>query len=229
MINHILTKEELKRPENIQIEGLSFHMEEGHKISNGNKAVDYLVTSLPISDPDDYIARRHSLVIAASGDRIIVKIPMHRQSQYNTFGLYGDEGKLPTADKHKEMATRMKTLIKSGQENKLVNMFSIKLPWKVTNKYTVNSTGKMMYEEGEPCVSWAGEETLTVQENLKTQCKFMAQTKLMMPILSLEFRVAIPETITFLEVCVESATDNLAQLTMAANTMNVRVDPSLGA
>ena len=229
---HTLTKEDLERPENIGIMGLSFHMEEGHTISNGNKAIDYLVTSLPISDPDDYVARRHSVVIAASGDRIIVKIPMHRQSQYNTVGLYGAAGsELSIVDKHKEMATRMKTLIKSGQEDKLVNMFSIKLPWKVTNKYTVSNTTPrhMMFDEGEPCVSWAGEKTLTVQEDLKSQCKYMALTQTMMPLLSLEFRVAIPETMKFLEVSVESAANNLAQLTMAAKNMTVIVDPSLGA
>jgi len=228
---HTLTKEDLERPENIGIMGLSFHMEEGHTISNGNKAIDYLVTSLPISVPDDYVARRHGLLIAASGDRIIVKTPMHRQSQYNTVGLYGKEASAEnTANKHKEMATRMKTLIRSGQEENLVNKFSIKLPWKVTNKYTIlNSNGAMMYEEGNPSMSWAGEYTLVAQETLKTQWKFMAGTGTKVPLISLEFRVAIPETIKLLEVSVESATDNLAQLTMAAKHQFVIKDPSLGA
>lgn len=230
MKNHILSNEDLEFPEHIQIEGLSFHMEEGHVFNSGSKAVDYLVTSLPISDPDDYTERRYGLVIA-EGNRLIVKIPKHRQSQYNTVGLYGSLlAATHIANKHKEMASRMKTLIRNKNVDELVNMFSIKLPWQVTNKYTTNSsTGTMMYEEGEPSVSWAGEKTLKVQEELVTQWKFLASTGVKVPLLSLEFRVAIPDTVKLLEVSMESTTDYLAQLTMATKKMSVVVDPSLGA
>ena len=227
----ILTKEDLERPENIDIRSLSFHIEKGHKINEGDKKIDYLVVSLPLSDPEDYIGHRHGLVIAASRDRIIVKTPKHRQSQYNTLGLYGTQVDSPTTDYHKAMATRMKTLIKSKQETKLVNIFSIKLPWKVTNKYTAkNNSGVMMYEEGELSASWADEKTFVVQEDLKTQWKYMGEAETtVIALMSLEFRVAIPETIEVLEVSIESATDNLQQLSIAASDKTVVADPSLGA
>ena len=230
MKDHILSKNALEFPEHIQIEGLSFIMEEGHAINNGSKSVDYLVISLPISDPDDYTEGRHGLVIA-EGNRLIVKIPKHRQSQYNTVGLYGEElAASHVANKHKEMGARMKTLIRNGKEDELVHMFAIRLPWQVTNKHTTNSsTGILMYEEGEWSVSWAGEKTLKVQEELKTQWKLLAKTGVKVPLLSLEFRVAIPDTLKLLEVSMESTTDYLAQLSMATKSMSVVVDPSLGA
>jgi hypothetical protein len=112
-MNYTLTKEDLEFPEHIGIRGLSFYVEAGHDIEDGSKKVDFLVMSLPPSDPKDFTAKRHALVIAASGDRVIVKTPKHQQSQYNTLALYGKDSAKPITDNHKQLSTRMKQLTTS--------------------------------------------------------------------------------------------------------------------
>jgi hypothetical protein len=118
----------------------------------------------------------------------------------------------------------MKQLIDDGDEDKFVNTFVIFLPWQVTNKYN-ESTGT------ELCKSWAGEETYNADEKLVTVWKYMDAAKLtVMPTMSLEFCVAIPETIKDLEVYVEQqAINNFAALSLAQKDQTIVEDPSLGA
>jgi hypothetical protein len=178
-------------------------VEAGHDIEDGSKKVDFLVMTLPLSNPEDFTAKSHALVNAASGDRVIVKTPKHRQLQYNTLALYGKDSAKHIADNHKQLSTRMKQLIVDGDEDKHVNTFVIFLPWQVTNKYNKSAGTEL-------CTSWASEETYNADEKLVTVWKYMDAAKLtVMPIMSLEFRVAIPETIKDLEVYVEQqAIDN---------------------